>query len=500
MKKILLALIFAQLAWITFLPIFQTPDEQAHFGQVAVVAETGSNFIATKNLNKEIYFAEEILGTIRQNNGDNKYTYHPEFNIEYSNNLYGFQEKEIISFPKSFRTDYLINEATAYPPLYYRLGSFFNNGNLFDRVFAVRLMTGVTGIITFVVVYLIGKVLYKDPLKQISLALLTSFAPMFMFVNSGVTSDSLFNLIFPAFLLLCLLLIKNGLNLKGLLAVGAIFILGIYTKPQANIMAFIFVPLLLFLFFKSKKKVLFLPFVILGTILVFGEVIRRILGGISIFPESSSVKFSPGAIIEHFQFTLRHTYREVLPWYWGVFRWLSLGLPSLLRQITNLITILSFGSFIVYLFRIKKFTEEFWLKSFMFFTLITYFLAITAFDFGFRQSHGFSFGIQGRYFFPVAVVVSMIIIDGMGFLFARITKGFYIIFLDFGMILFNVFTFFYLMFTYYEISFPGFFVQASQYKPLWLKYPVNLIILVGYLICSLLLLLFIMRKKLLKVL
>lgn len=501
MKRILLAVIFAQLAWITFLPIFQTPDEQAHFGQVNVVTVTGNDFVPPSNLSKEILTTEDLLGTLRNSRGDNKYTYHPEFNIEYSKTIFGSFEKEITSLPKSDRTSFTINEATFYPPLYYRLGSLFNFGNLFDRIFTVRLMTGVVGILTFIVVYLIGKALYKDPLKQISLALLTSFAPMFMYVNSGVTSDSLFNLIFPLFLLACLLLIKKGLNIVGLIAVAGVFILGIYTKPQANIMAFIFAPLLLVLFFKVKKKIYFIPVVVGAIVLLFEEVIRRLLVGIPIFPETSSItptKFILSLILEHLQFTFNHTYREVLPWYWGVFRWLSLALPGSLRKITNVITIFSFGSFVVYFFRLKKFSEEFWLKGFMFFSLLTYFLALTAFDFGFRQAHGFSFGIQGRYFFPVAVVVSMIIIDGMGLLFERITKGVYLVSLDTGMILFNVLTFFYLMFTYYEKSFPGFFIQASQYKPLWLKYPVNLIILSGYLICSLLLLLFITRKRLLK--
>ncbi len=478
MKIGLIAVFFAQLAWITFLPVFQTPDEQAHFGQVNVVAVTGQDYIPPSNLSKEIYIAEDILGTLRNSRGDNKYTYHPEFNIEYSNNLYGFKEKEIISFPKSFRTDFLINESTAYPPLYYRLGSFFNIGTFFDRVFAVRLLTGLIGILTFVVVYLVGKILYKEPLKQISLALITSFAPMFMFVNSGVTSDSLFNLIFSVFLLLCLLLIKNGLNLKVLIGVGIIFILGINTKPQANIMAFIFVPLLTFLFLQTKKKLYFLPVIIAAVILFFGEIIRRIIGGISIFPESSSVKFSPGAIMEHFQFTLNHTYREVLPWYWGVFRWLSLGLPPVLRQITNVLTIVSFVGFFVSLY--KKSFKELTPKVFMFFALIVYFLAITAFDFGFRQSHGFSFGIQGRYFFPVAVVVSMIIIDGLSFLLP---------FLSIGVIVFNTTTFFHLMFTYYAKDWPTFFIQASQYKPLWLKYPVNVVILFGFLLSAILMIL-----------
>lgn len=487
MKKILLAVIFAQLAWITFVPLFQTPDEQAHFAQVSVTAETGNTFIPPKNLSKEIYLTEDILGTLR-NNGNNKYTYHLEFNIPYSFDIFGPREKEIISLPRLSRQEYTINEATDYPRLYYQLGSFaynlFSSGSIFDRVFAVRMMTGIIGVLIFVVAYFIGKVLYEDNFKQISLAILTSFAPMFMFVHSGVTSDSLFNLIFPLFLLLCLLLIKKGLNIFILSGIGVVFILGIFTKSQANIMAFILAPLLLVLFFRSQKKKFFLP-VIVGTIaLFFGEVIKRVVGGISIFPEASNVKFSVWSILEHFQFTFNHTYREVLPWYWGVFRWLSLALPRILRQITNVVTIASFASFIVYLFRSRKLE-----RMFMFLALIIYFLALTAFDYGFRQTHGFSFGMQGRYFFPVAVIISMILIDGLGFL---------LVFLDMGMILFNLFTFFYLMFTYYAKSYPAFFIQASQYKPVWLKYPVNLVILGGYLVCSLLLLRFIMRKKLLK--
>lgn len=488
----LVAVVLAQLAWITFLPIFQTPDEQAHFGQVQVVAETGNDFIPPSNVSKELYTAEDTLGALRNNRGDNKYTYHSEFNINYSPTVFGPSERQLAGLPKVDRTEFTINEATAYPPLYYKIGSWFYDsaywGNIFDRVFSVRLFTGLIGVLTFIVVYLIGKVLYKGPLKQISLAILTSFAPMFMYVNSGVTSDSLFNLIFPLFLLNCLFLIKKGLNIAGLVGIGLVFLLGIYTKPQANIMAFVFTPLLLVLFLRSKRKALLFPVIVIALAVVFEEVIRRIISGLSIFPEAGSVKFSVQAIMEHFQFTFNHTYREILPWYWGVFRWLSLALPSFLRQITNVLTIGSFVSFIAYLiflFKNKKFSQEFLLKAFMFSALLIYFLALTAFDYGFRQAHGFSFGIQGRYFFPVAVVVSMIIIDGMGFLFERFWKGIYLLALDLGFILFNVFVFFYLMFTYYAKAYPLFFIQASQYKPVWLKYPVNLVILVGFLVGAL---------------
>lgn len=124
MKMALLAIIFAQLAWITFLPLFQTPDEQAHFGQINVVSVTGNDFIPPSNLSKEILTTEELLGTLRNSRGDNKYTYHPEFNIEYSQTTFGPLERKIINLPMSDRATFTINEATSYPPLYYRLGSF----------------------------------------------------------------------------------------------------------------------------------------------------------------------------------------------------------------------------------------------------------------------------------------------------------------------------------------------------------------------------------------
>ena len=77
------------------IPIWQYPDEQAHFAQVQNVAELGKVPMVGNDTSYEIALSEKILGTERNGFGNNKYTYHPEYNIAYSNNSMGLFEKEL---------------------------------------------------------------------------------------------------------------------------------------------------------------------------------------------------------------------------------------------------------------------------------------------------------------------------------------------------------------------------------------------------------------------
>lgn len=460
---LLLTVFFSQLAWAAFIPLWQTPDEQAHFGEVALYAETGGPKRIGNNLNKEIWTAEKILGTDRNEFGNNKFTYHPEYKTPYSL----ITEQEINNLPISTRTEFVKREATGYPPLYYFLAGLvyklFYSGSLFDRVFAVRVFTVLTLVTLTGVAYLIGREIFKEK-QALDLSVLVGFFPMLSFVHTGVTSDALFNLLFAAFILTCLR--------RNWLVMLIIFALSLMTKPQAYIMGFTALPL-----------VFSQPLLLFAGLFLFLPLVKFVsLDKLSV-PETSGIKFTDifsRSFAEHLKFTAVHTYREVLPWYWGVFRWLSLGLPEILRKITNWLTVLSFVGFGVYLIRNANRKLLFLLYS-----LTIYFLAISTFDFGFRQTHGYSFGIQGRYFFPVIIPFMVIFLVGLKPL-GRL--------LPVGMIIFNIITFFWVTGSYYQLSWPSFFIQASQYKPLWLKYPINLIILGLYLLWSLLLLRRIMKK------
>lgn len=483
---ILLAVFIKQFTWATFVPLWQTPDEQAHFSQVQNFAELSSNTPFPVNLSREIWLSEVALGTDRDPAGNNKYTYHPEFNITYSKSLVGLYEESIANLPKSNRTNYVKNEGTWYPPAYYFLAAGFykvlNEGSLFDRVFFVRLASVLTLVGLAFVAHKIGRLLFVNDSRPLILAVLVGFTPMVTFVHAGVSSDALFNLLFSIFLWRCLSLIKNGLKLSEIFWLALVIIISFWTKPQANIMVFIVGPLLITLFILQKNKDWkpFLAILAVFALALVGIVIR-IRAGVSIFPETEygpPLSFAPFKILEHLEFTAQHTYREVLPWFWGVFRWLSLGLPETLRKVTNFLTVISFLGFGYYLFseaRKKTLSKQFWMLIFLAFSTIVYFSALSAFDFGFRQSHGYSFGIQGRYFFPVIIPFMVVFLVGL----RRLST-----LLAIFMIIFNLIIFFWLSGSYYQFSYPLFFLQASQYKPFWLKFPINFVLIFGYIICS----------------
>src|SRR3989338_3123632 len=139
---LILSFIFKQLAWTAFVPMWHFPDEQAHFGQVAYIAEKGSAppRDESNNLTEEIRKSEELLGTERDELGINKFTYHPEFRIEYTGTNEGQSENEITGLSKIPKNRQMVKrEATSYPELYYRVLAMvykmFYRTDLFQRVF-----------------------------------------------------------------------------------------------------------------------------------------------------------------------------------------------------------------------------------------------------------------------------------------------------------------------------------------------------------------------------
>ena len=79
--------------WTAAVPVFHTPDEQAHFAQLEYMAENHVDSVSSpNNLSREIAVSEELLGTRRNDMGNNKFTYHPEYKIEYTNSFLGKYE------------------------------------------------------------------------------------------------------------------------------------------------------------------------------------------------------------------------------------------------------------------------------------------------------------------------------------------------------------------------------------------------------------------------
>ena len=450
MKLLLWLVLIKSLAWALFIPLWHFPDEQAHFGHVAYLAEGGTLPMGrTNDLNQEIAISEQRLGTYRNKYGNNSFTYQPDYRLEYTDSLEGLYEAEIKSLPLSTRKEFKDPESAYYPHFFYRVSGLiyklFYNQDIFIRVFALRLFWLFGHVFMVWLAWLIGKEVFpKDPKAAVTVAVLTSFQPMLSFVAAGVTGDNLHNLLFTAVIYFCLKL-RRKLAWKNLLGLTLVMILGFINKPQFLIALGIVVPILLWRFR------LVLGLIIAGLILLYTQ------GKLPYFEIKTDLARPDYTLWQHLVYTAQHTFREVLPWYWGVFRWLSLTLPRWVNQVMMRILLVAGIGLAVKLFR-RRFEPG---LGIIVWSALIYFLALFFWDFQQVRNSGFPFGIQGRYYFPVIVPHMVLLVMGL-----RQITNYLLLITDYWFIALNWIAFYWVTASYYDTSgFKTFIIQASQYKP-----------------------------------
>lgn len=371
-------------------PVFQTPDEQAHFAQLQWYAEKKTLTIDSNNLSAEVAAVEEILGTRRDNFGNNKYTYHPE----YKNN------SPIPNLPKETRTIYVDQEAAFYPPLYYLLDLPFyylgDVGELRDvgvRVMTSRIFSVLCHLGLVVVAYFVGKIVWEDKFKSMVLAIMVGFHPMISYVSAGIHPDNLLNLLYSLAILVCLLILKNGVRMRYLGILGILGILGMQTKIFMVFFLPVAVAAILWSLGKWGK---------LGAIGVLVAPVAAFVGQwpIVYMPRITSASPLVGMnFLEYMKFRGPKITFEMWPWYWGVFKWLGATLPPLVMKIITRVAILAgLGLGIKTLKGIKGFEK----KAVIFFLLsaFSYLIYLIFWDWRLMQAMGYSQGLQGRYLFP----------------------------------------------------------------------------------------------------
>lgn len=477
------------LIWSGTVPLWHFPDEQAHFAEVQLLVERGVYRKKGNNLARDIYLSEKLLGTERDWAGKNKFTHHPEYNIEYTQSLVGQYEKEIKNFPLSFRKELVKKEAAGYPPLFYWLtGIFYRlvyNQDLITRVFVSRFASIIFSSLLVFLSFKIGELLFgKNLLLSLALAILVSFQPMLTFTGSGVNSDNLMNLLFTLVIYLSLKILKKPKPGYFLLLFTTLA-LGEYTKPHFKI-AFLVLPFLLLFHFKKTFKI---SSILALLAIVFLKPIRdRLLsffgrGDLGFWlpdvnPDSSK-HMSPGlSFPAHFLWTIKHTIAEVVPWYWGVFKWLGVALPRTVNRILNRLVLVAAIGVILKLVRnlnLKKIRKE---KNFFFLLYVSgiYFLSLTVWDWFYTRSRGFSLGMQGRYYFPTLAAHMGLVLIGLMSLVPKKWEKFkssLVRVLCLGMVVLNFIGLYTVTKAYYQISnLQKLYWQVSQYKPWFFKGPV----------------------------
>lgn len=485
-----------QLVWVAFIPPWQFPDEQAHFAQVQNIAERKNiQPFPGPNTTREVTETEFLLGTRRDGFGNNLFTYHPEFKLPSIEKKVREIEKKIREFPFSFRNERVMYEATVYPPLYYIFAVipyFLVYGqDILSRIFTVRLINLPIFLLNLYFIYKSGKLLFRQvPFLSVVLLLLSGFHPMFSYVSAGTTSDNLYNLLGTLTLYLGIKFIHEGWNFRWLVSVIVTSIMLWWTKPQAKLLLLIY-GISIILTQKSgqlKRNLLIISSII---VIALGYSAINLVTGRQFLPEIPGLAvFSQKylSLLTHFKWTLTHTYREVMPWYWGVFRWLSLTYPRIAHRIINWVVLFSLIGLIRFLMFSKKASEQ---KKYIWFLIIAqflYFFGLFAFDYLFTRAHGYSFGIQGRYYFPL--LLGQMTLYNIGLF--SLTKGKWRISLvgiiGLGMVVLHTYAQWFVVSSYLTpTSISAFFIQASHYKPVFFKSPyleiLTVIYLVGLLVC-----------------
>lgn len=481
LKLLLISAFFNACSWIVLIPIWQYPDEQAHFAQVQNFAETDMTIPKSPNTSKEIILTEKVLGTFRDGFGNNKYTYHPEFNIEYSNSNDGVYEETVRNLPKSTRTDLIGNEATVNPPLYYALGAIFYKGvgssSIFERVFAVRFFSLILFLPLIFITFKISQIIFKNNNElQYTLTAVIAFNPMLVFASTGVLPDSLTNLLFTIIILISLLILNNGLNIKYLIFALLTIIAGSLTRQQFLItLPILSIAVFLKAIIDKKIRPIFVLMGLIITLVSLSSIVPqlRYLQSLS-SPEIEAPNFklllSLNFIIYLRSFLVDFN-NQTFAWYWGVYRWLSLTLPPVIYQTVRVFVLLSLSGLFI------KIIKDIFQKNFkgsinLYFLIIAsliYTVILVTWDYFFRINNRFSFGIQGRYFFPLVVAHLAILIIGFKEFFDVIFKNYskYVMFAIVALfIVFNDLSLFHVASSYYSTSsLISFLIQASQYKP-----------------------------------
>ena len=269
-------------------------------------------------------------------------------------------------------------QATGYPPLFYQLSSLgyrlSYNQDLFTRVFVTRLVNLLLFILFYVVVYLIGRELFINRQFAFWLALLVVFQPMFSFVMAGVNSDNLFNLLFTTAIFISLRLLNRGWQVSTLLLALVNLFLIMKTKPHGILVALIYLFPLIYLFLQ-KRRVPVKYVVVIAVILFvgFGRVVADIARGGQVIPEIGQFNEMPPLSIDgymvHLKNVLVQSYRLILPWYWGVFRWLSLTYPRLVHRVINVITLVGLAGLLMFMRQIFSSPPRSLVKPKLFFFL-----------------------------------------------------------------------------------------------------------------------------------
>lgn len=232
---LLAAVLALGVAFTLVTPFLQAPDENSHFGYVQFFAETGR--LAGTKPGAPPFTTEQGLASLASNS-DNAAAQR-QVPMQWSPFLFDrwrVDEKRLTDAQRGDAGG--ANPASSNPPLYYILETpaylAGKGGDIFTRLWLVRLMSSLFTLVTVVGAWLLaGELFGRDRLMQTAVAGFTGLAPMVLFVSSSVSPDALLYASWSFVMWLGVRLLRQGLSTGGVLALFAATGIACVTKTTS---------------------------------------------------------------------------------------------------------------------------------------------------------------------------------------------------------------------------------------------------------------------------
>ena len=202
------------LTWAFVTPAFQSPDENAHFGFVQTLVETGN---LPGDAAKLPYSTEQEAAMSVSNS--NQTAGSRDTKMEWNRPVWElWLHHDHPDLAKAVRTDSGgLNPASSNPPLYYLYESAgyaaASGGNLFAQLTLMRVLSVLWQLATVAGVWLLVMEVFRgDRLLALAGAGLAALAPMISFVSASVTPDSMLIAVWTFALWLGARILRRGIT------------------------------------------------------------------------------------------------------------------------------------------------------------------------------------------------------------------------------------------------------------------------------------------------
>lgn len=410
-----------QLVWLAVLPVWQTPDEPAHFHYVQYLAETGK--IPVYHRNQPVNVSAEETSRLERVSYLNSVAFRPDNRPRFSGTLVGPGEERFSQDPPLSRLNDGNSSAAIYGPGYYGVAAgvyrLLGDRTVIDRVFAVRAVSILFILsITAMAFFLAGE-LWGGGFVPAMFALVVGFQPMLSMLGVSVNNDAMLVAIASGALLLLSVQLRKGLGLWGGLLMGLLIGLGAVTKPQM-IYFLALVPgvtVLLGLFRRTtwRQAGLYLGAMAVPILLTLGPwmVYSHSTYGSWMPPPVGADHPQAISFLHYLKQALIEpgTYRFHDLWvvmYWANFGWLDTTFAPGVYKVLGAVGIVSFIGSLVWLRDPGRPGRALLVGAMLVVVSFMAFLYVAEFQFV-KQTGGMI--LQGRYMFPV-LLASMIVLFG----------------------------------------------------------------------------------------